>query len=265
MIKNNPRIKNSISLLDRVLMTKEIVDCYFTPNTITGEKLYTPYYSDIAFITSFYTHCVEGIEFGFKLDENDEVILDEFDNPVEEDVYDTVIADKEVFALFEEYKDVIKYTEKMMTCKFAELVEQLDQVIMDVNDIVEFEKQKLIHCKKDSLAELVDVLSEKVKQIDISKFDPSRIMEFVDTFNNSGLNADSLVSALLNSDDHAKQLEDATDFIKTEKIKVKNDNVDLKKKNIELAKENKKLKEKLEHAKNNNPAKNVVNYPIDKK
>lgn len=207
MNKNNPKIKDSISLIDRITMTKEIADCYFRIDENTGEKLYVPYYADIAFINAFYLYCVDNIEFGYKKDKKGKILLDEFNNPIPENIYDAVTSDQDVYSLVQEYKDTSRNPEKLLTSPYKRLAEQLFQVINDVNDIVDFEKQKLIHYKKDSLSELVDTLTDKAKAIDISRLDLSKMTNFIDQ---------------LNPDELMQKLSDAGEALPSKEIKADN-------------------------------------------
>lgn len=115
MKNNNARIKEYITETDKIFATETIASSYFNGNR------YTPYYGDVAEIVAIAKYFIEGLEF----EEN-------------ENIYDSVIKDSIVMNLIEKFD--IKTT---IYCSI------MDEVRTYVSDIVEFEKQKLIHNSED--------------------------------------------------------------------------------------------------------------------
>lgn len=114
MTKNDVRIKDNITIVDKIRAIEDIVSSYWTD----GE--YTPYYSDMATVIAIVENFIAGVEF-----EDDDVI------------YDLVNSDEELSSLVYRFLDPtdndIKYREIMYF------------VLENVEEMVKFEKQKVIH------------------------------------------------------------------------------------------------------------------------
>ena len=114
MTKNDVRIKDNITIVDKIRAIEDIVSAYWTD----GE--YTPYYADMATVIAIVENFITGVEF-----EDDDVI------------YDLVNSDEELSSLVYRFLDPtdndIKYREIMYL------------VLENVEEMVEFEKQKVIH------------------------------------------------------------------------------------------------------------------------
>ena len=135
MIKNNAKIKKSLSLSDRIAITNIVVNSHFTENETTGEIDYLPYFRELSFVTSFAEIVLEGVEF----DEND-------------NIYESIIGDSELNVLYEDWTGTFEYI----------------HICNDVNDMVEFKRQQMIHNKKSSLDNLLDAITDVVKKMDES-------------------------------------------------------------------------------------------------
>lgn len=116
MKKDNVRIKKNITLMDRVNAIEGIVSACFT-----GGK-YTPYYRDMAETLAIIICFIDGLEF----EEN-------------EAIYTSAISDPEVRNLIDLFKQ-----------PRMEVYENLEYVREYVDDILEFEKQRLIHSHADT-------------------------------------------------------------------------------------------------------------------
>ena len=133
MTKNDVRIKDNITIVDKIRAIEDIVSAYWTD----GE--YTPYYADMATVIAIVENFITGVEF-----EDDDVI------------YDLVNSDEELSSLVYRFLDPtdndIKYREIMYF------------VLENVEEMVEFEKQKVIHNSNafsivgDMCEAIVDVL-----------------------------------------------------------------------------------------------------------
>ena len=62
MTKTNVKVKESLTMEERVVITNHLVDSYFTEKD-DGTVIYTPYMVDSALIIAFFLYCVDGIEF----------------------------------------------------------------------------------------------------------------------------------------------------------------------------------------------------------
>ena len=133
MTKNDVRIKDNITIVDKIRVIEDIVSAYWTD----GE--YTPYYADMATVIAIVENFITGVEF-----EDDDVI------------YDLVNSDEELSSLVYRFLDPtdndIKYREIMYF------------VLENVEEMVKFEKQKVIHNSNafsivgDMCEAIVDVL-----------------------------------------------------------------------------------------------------------
>lgn len=160
MIVDKPEIKKSLSDMDTYDFIKNLVDTYFQENEEGGID-YTPYFFDRAFEMYFYLYCVTGIQFERFKDESGAEVL--------EDILTAAHNCPEVYDLYKKYSDG-----KLMSCPI--LVSQLDKVKEQVKDIVEYQKQILIH-KKDGFDKVLNILNaispimNQLKTIDLSKID----------------------------------------------------------------------------------------------
>lgn len=112
MKKNNVKIKENITLVDKINAIEGIVDSYFK------DGHYTPYYSEIAEVIAIATYFIDGIE----LEENDSL-------------YECVMNDEELNTLVETFK--------------TSYVEDMKYVKDNVKDKVEYIKQQIVHSNPD--------------------------------------------------------------------------------------------------------------------
>lgn len=138
MKKNNVRIKNNITLTDKINAINGIVSCYFTD----GE--YTPYYSEMAQVIASVTYFMEGIEF----EDGD-------------DIYSSVIQDEEILNIVD---DIITG-------------EDMTFVMKNVKDKVDFIKQQIIHNHDDmnKIIKACDVIIDALGNF--SKLDLAKLSE----------------------------------------------------------------------------------------
>lgn len=116
MIKNDPRIKNNITIVDEINAIETIADSYFTNDE------YTPYYADIATVIAIALNFLEGIQF----EDGDSI-------------YDLIVSNNDIYSL------VKKFTTPSVSNIGKECSAIFDRVVNMVDDIVDFRKQKLIH------------------------------------------------------------------------------------------------------------------------
>lgn len=169
MKKENPTIKTSLSMEDRILMPQELAEGYFTADG-SGRVSYTPYYADMMLINVFFLHCVDGIAFEVKETENGR-------NEIAENIYETVTADEELMSLYDEFFEQDR--DSISACPYKETVIQMYGILSDTEKMVEFRKQQLIHEKEDALTALLLAATKKIEAIDPSMLNLKETLEYV--------------------------------------------------------------------------------------
>lgn len=169
MKKENPTIKTSLSMEDRILMPQELAEGYFTTDG-NGRVSYTPYYADMMLINVFFLHCVDGIAFEVKETENGR-------NEIAENIYETVTADEELMSLYDEFFEQDR--DSISACPYKETVIQMYGILSDTEKMVEFRKQQLIHEKEDALTALLLAATKKIEAIDPSMLNLKETLEYV--------------------------------------------------------------------------------------
>lgn len=203
MIKNNVQLKETLSVMDKINYINFLVDGYFDVDD-DGDINYTPYFREINDISAFFSYCVTGLEF--------ETITDRNGNKTLESVYQTVIKDKELMNLY--------------SLAFASYIQnplkiQLEEINSIVMDIVEFEKQKIIHAKRDSLAELVDLIAEKLETTNLEEV-IGKLQKLAD------ITTQDVVNEYMSSEYHKKNEKALFDSKNEEIKKLKEENIKLK-------------------------------------
>lgn len=132
MIKDNMRIKESITLVDKVNAIETIVSFYF----MNGD--YTPYYKDEGEISAVIRNFIDGVEF-----EKGESVFAAYYN--DEDLRKLV----NVFILKPVFEDTDDEEEKKTQGSIRECYDMMEIIREYVADKVEFEKQKYLHANPD--------------------------------------------------------------------------------------------------------------------
>lgn len=170
MKKDNVRIKENISFVDIMTAIESIVPQYFTYNEVTGETEYTPYYSEMATKIAMVKHFMEGVEF----EDND-------------NVYELIISDGEIVNCINQFYYISN----------EKLINIIDMVTSNVEKIVDFKKEKLIHEDNDmkeyfasmsnmfnSFEDFLNVMVDSFRtfsNLDLSKITPE-MMEMAQKF-----------------------------------------------------------------------------------
>lgn len=174
MKKENPTIKTTLSMEDRILMPQELAEGYFTADS-EGRVSYTPYYADMMLINVFFLHCVDGIAFEVKETEGGK-------NEIAENIYEAVTKDAELMKLYDEFFEQDKDT--IPSCPYKEAVIQMYGILSDTEKMVEFRKQQLIHEKEDALTALLLAATKKIEAVDPKLLNLMEALEYVkDTYN----------------------------------------------------------------------------------
>lgn len=132
MLKDNMRIKESITLQDRINAIETIVSFYF----MDGD--YTPYYKDEGEISAVIRNFIDGIEF-----EKGESVFSAYYN--DEDLRKLV----NMFILKPVDKEPESEEDKRIQNSIRELYDMMEVIREYVADKVEFEKQKYLHANPD--------------------------------------------------------------------------------------------------------------------
>ena len=127
----NVKIKDSITIVDHIDAVEFIVNAYFTNGR------YTPYYADMAKNVAIATFFLEGVKF----EEDD-------------DIYRITCTDEKIKPL------VDKFLVASVSKTSAKYISIMEKVMKDVEDIVEFNKQVIIH-SHSSIDEKLEKLIEK--------------------------------------------------------------------------------------------------------
>lgn len=133
MVKKNISIKQTISISNRIAMTNTIVNSNFTTNHENGNITFTPYFREMSQVLCFAEFFLDGVKF-----------------TNEENIYETVINDEELFHI---YKDTL-------TNNYC-----FKDILKDVNDIVAYQQLQIIHNNKSSLNILFDSINELVTSL----------------------------------------------------------------------------------------------------
>ena len=132
MLKDNMRIKESITLQDRINAIETIVSFYF----MGGD--YTPYYKDEGEISAVIRNFIDGVEF-----EKGESVFAAYYN--DEHLRKLV----NIFILEPASKDTDDEEEKKTQDSIRECYDMMEIIREYVKDKVEFEKQKYLHANPD--------------------------------------------------------------------------------------------------------------------
>lgn len=159
MKKENMRIKENITISDQINVINYIIDYYFTD----GE--YTPYYAGIGKIEAIALYFIDGVEF-----DDDEY------------VYECVENDKELITLVHKFcYDVANGSvAKKHNTDNRKYIDVMRFVIENVNEKLEFEKQKRIHCtdeKNRMMKDINDVMEELVELAKNIKYAAKPVIE----------------------------------------------------------------------------------------
>lgn len=183
MIKNDVKIKKSLSLSDRIAITNIVVDNHFSENEVTGETNYIPYFRELSFINSFAEYVLDG------------VVFDEDNN-----IYESVIGDNELRDLYNDWTGTFDYI----------------QISTDVDVMVEFKKQQLIHNKKSSLDNLLNTITDVVKKMDesLNMNDVSALIPKLAKLGEN-FNQEEVVNQIINSISNKEKQQIAKDNVTT--------------------------------------------------
>ncbi|MCI5588546.1 MAG: hypothetical protein MR384_11810 [Lachnospiraceae bacterium] len=207
MIKDNMRIKESITLQDRINAIETIVSFYF----MDGD--YTPYYKDEGEISAVIRNFIDGIEF-----EKGESVFSAYYN--DENLRKLV----NMFILKPVDKEPESEEDERIQNSIRELYDMMETIREYVADKVEFEKQKYLHANPDldkivMAADTIIDSFENFSQMNFEIFTPENLEKAQKIFNKiseSGfeLTAENIINVIkdassFNMDEATKEIVDA--------------------------------------------------------
>lgn len=228
MIKDNMRIKESITLQDRINAIETIVSFYF----MDGD--YTPYYKDEGEISAVIRNFIDGIEF-----EKGESVFSAYYN--DEDLRKLV----NMFILKPVDKEPESEEDERIQNSIRELYDMMETIRKYVADKVEFEKQKYLHANPDldkivMAADTIIDSFENFSRMNFEIFTPENLEKAQKIFNKISESGFELTTENI-----INVIKDASSFNMDEATK---ESVDAK--NSEIRKLKEKIK-KLENKKDN--------------
>ena len=207
MIKDNMRIKESITLQDRINAIETIVSFYF----MDGD--FTPYYKDEGEISAVIRNFIDGIEF-----EKGESVFSAYYN--DEDLRKLV----NMFILKHVDKESESEEDERIQNSIRELYDMMETIREYVADKVEFEKQKYLHANPDldkivMAADTIIDSFENFSRMNFEIFTPENLEKAQKIFNKiseSGfeLTAENIINVIkdassFNMDEATKEIVDA--------------------------------------------------------
>ena len=202
MKKNNVKIKDNITIVDEISAIKNIASYYFTD----GE--YTPYYAEMGKVTAIAQNFLSGVEF----DEEDYV-------------YQLVMTNDDL------YKCVNKFINPSVSKTDAQYYSRMERIMKQVDDIVEFEKQKLIH-NTDAFS-VVGAMCMAVKDILDNYVQNTELAQgFIEDLKASGITEETLANTVRKAADQFKMPE--SDVIEGQRERIAEQQAQLQEKEAEI-------------------------------
>ena len=164
MKKDNVRVKSDITIVDEITAIESMVSYYFTDNE------YTPYYVDMAKVTVIAENFLDGVEF-----------------ESEDYVYQLVMENDDIYECVKDFIDT----------------PLMGSIMKQVEDIVEFKKQKLIH-NSDAFSIVGDMCDAIKTIIDDYAKNNEIAQKFISDLQESGINEETLTKAVRNAADQFK-------------------------------------------------------------
>lgn len=202
MKKDNVRIKNNITIVDEISAIESIVSYYFTD----GE--YTPYYAEMGKITAVAQNFLDGVEF-----------------EAEDYVYECVMTNDDL------YKCVNKFLVPSAIKSDAQYYSRMERIMKQVDDIVEFQKQRIIH-NTDAFS-VVGAMCMAVKDILDNYVQNTEVAQgFIEDLKASGITEETLTNAVRKAADQFKMPE--SDVIEGQRNRIAEQQAQLQEKEAEI-------------------------------
>lgn len=168
MKKDNVTIKSDITIIDEISAIESMISYYFTD----GE--YTPYYADMAKVTVIAENFLDGIEF-----------------EPEDYVYQLVMDNDDIYVCVKKFIDIPNSQDKEDVSCYV----RMEKIMKQVNDIVEFKKQKLIH-NSDAFVVVGDMCLAVKDIIDNFARNNETAQKFIFDLQESGITEETLTNAV---------------------------------------------------------------------
>ena len=176
MKKDNVRVKSVITIVDEITAIESMVSYYFTDNE------YTPYYADMAKVTVIAENFLDGVEF-----------------ESEDYVYQLVMENDDIYECVKKFLEIPTSQDKENVDCYA----RMEKIMKQVEDVVEFKKQKLIH-NSDAFAIVGDMCLAVKDMLDNYAKNNEIAQKFVSDLQESGINEETLTKAVRNAADQFK-------------------------------------------------------------
>lgn len=176
MKKDNVRVKNDITIVDEITAIESMVSYYFTDNE------YTPYYADMAKVTVIAENFLDGVEF-----------------ESEDYVYQLVMENDDIYECVNKFLEIPTSQDK----ESVDCYVRMEKIMKQVDDVVEFKKQKLIH-NSDAFAIVGDMCLAVKDMLDNYAKNNEIAQKFVSDLQESGINEETLTKAVRNAADQFK-------------------------------------------------------------
>ena len=176
MKKDNVRVKSDITIVDEITAIESMVSYYFTDNE------YTPYYADMAKVTVIAENFLGGVEF-----------------ESEDYVYQLVMENDDIYECVKKFLEIPTTQDK----KNVDCYARMEKIMKQVEDVVEFKKQKLIH-NSDAFAIVGDMCLAVKNMLDNYAKNNEIAQKFVSDLQESGINEETLTKAVRNAADQFK-------------------------------------------------------------
>ena len=176
MKKDNVRVKNDITIVDEITVIESMVSYYFTDNE------YTPYYADMAKVTVIAENFLDGVEF-----------------ESEDYVYQLVMENDDIYECVNKFLEIPTSQDK----ESVDCYVRMEKIMKQVDDVVEFKKQKLIH-NSDAFAIVGDMCLAVKDMLDNYAKNNEIAQKFVSDLQESGINEETLTKAVRNAADQFK-------------------------------------------------------------
>lgn len=179
MKKDNVRVKSDITIVDEITAIENMVSYYFTDNE------YTPYYADMAKVTVIAENFLDGVEF-----------------ESEDYVYQLVMENDDIYECVKKFLEIPTSQDK----ESVDCYVRMEKIMKQVDDVVEFKKQKLIHNSDafaivgDMCLVVKDILDNYAKNNEIAQ-------KFISDLQESGITEETLTNAVRNAADQFKMPE----------------------------------------------------------
>ena len=179
MKKDNVRVKNDITIVDEITAIESMVSYYFTDNE------YTPYYADMAKVTVIAENFLDGVEF-----------------ESEDYVYQLVMENDDIYECVNKFLEIPTSQDK----ESVDCYVRMEKIMKQVDDVVEFKKQKLIH-NSDAFAIVGDMCLVVKDMLDDYAKNNEIAQKFISDLQESGINEETLTNAVRNAADQFKMSE----------------------------------------------------------